>query len=220
MRLIILTGIIALMASCSTMKKTSVASERPASSESSNPVFIDNISFRPGSAKAKQASQATSIDKVSTSKESYNINSAEAIEVLPALRFKYSILLDAPVEDLKNHEMLQFIDEWYGTRYRLGGHDKSGIDCSAFTQYFLTAVYGMEVSRTCREQYLESRRISKKQLQEGDLVFFKTRGKTISHVGIYLRNNKFIHASTSSGVMISDLSEEYFDKRYAGAGRM
>jgi cell wall-associated NlpC family hydrolase len=79
---------------------------------------------------------------------------------------------------------------------------------------------GLSISRTCREQYADTRRIKKSQLQEGDLVFFKTRGKSISHVGIYLRNNKFIHASTSSGVMISDLNEDYFDARYAGAGRI
>jgi len=139
---------------------------------------------------------------------------------LPTTRFKYAILLDAPVEELNDDKLLSFIDEWYGTRYRLGGNDKSGIDCSAFVQSFFTAIYGFGIARTCKEQYGLIRRIKKTQLQEGDLVFFKTRGKSISHVGVYLRNNKFIHASTSSGVMISDLGEEYFSKRFAGAGRI
>lgn len=144
---------------------------------------------------------------------------AAGIEALSNLRFKYAILLDAPVEDLGNARLLEFMDDWYGTRYRLGGNDKSGIDCSAFVQSFFAAIYGLSVSRTCKEQFSDTRRIKKSHLQEGDLVFFKTRGKSISHVGVYLRNNKFIHASTSSGVMISDLSDEYFEKRYAGAGR-
>ena len=141
------------------------------------------------------------------------------IEALSALRFKYAILLDAAVEDLSDAKLLEFMDEWYGTRYRLGGTDKSGIDCSAFAQLFISSVYGLSISRTCREQYADTRRIKRSRLQEGDLVFFKIRGKTVSHVGVYLRNNKFIHASTSGGIMISDLNEDYFEKRFAGAGR-
>jgi lipoprotein Spr len=120
---------------------------------------------------------------------------------------------------MNDAKLLEFMEDWYGTRYRLGGNDKSGIDCSAFVQSFFAAIYGLTISRTCREQYVETNRIKKSHLKEGDLVFFKTKGKSISHVGVYLRNNKFIHASTSSGVMISDLDEEYFQQRYAGAGR-
>ncbi|MGB8193376.1 MAG: NlpC/P60 family protein [Chitinophagaceae bacterium] len=226
-RLLILVCISALAASCSTIKKASAPSEQqvrtPASSKSkSDPVFIENISFKPGSEK-KQADNIN-IDK-GPAKESHIKGSnttytPAAIEVLPTLRFKYAILLDAPVEELSDDRLISFMHDWYGTRYRLGGADKSGIDCSAFVQTFFIALYGVEVARTCREQYLDSRRITKKLLQEGDLVFFKTRGKSISHVGVYLRNNKFIHASTSSGVMISDLGDEYFAKRYAGAGRV
>lgn len=135
------------------------------------------------------------------------------------MQFKYAILLDTHVEDLTDERLLSFMDAWYGTPYRLGGSDEKGIDCSAFTQSFLAALYGVSIARTCKEQYSDSRRIPRKHLQEGDLVFFKTRGKSVSHVGIYLRNNKFIHASTSSGVMISDLDDDYFSKRYVGAGR-
>src|SRR5205085_10927280 len=93
------------------------------------------------------------------------------------------------------------------------------IDCSAFTQTLLHNVYGVEVSRTAHEQYSSSTHINAGDLSEGDLVFFKS-GKTISHVGLYLGNNKFVHASTSFGVMISDLNESYWSKKYAGAGRV
>jgi len=185
-------------------------------SSTNSPAFIEHISFRPGT--DNPLPPPAKVEKINSDKASHTINTAEAIEVFPTLRFKYAILLDAPVEELDDR-LLNFLEEWYGTRYRLGGSDKTGIDCSAFVQSFFNSMYGLVISRTCREQYSDTRRIRKTQLQQGDLVFFKTRGRSISHVGIYLCNNKFIHASTSSGVMISDLSEEYFTKRYAGAGR-
>ncbi len=208
---------------------------RRTGSTAAAPVFIDNISFRPGAEDQRSSSNTTSSPgsltsinetvtiKQPASKVVYTENNtsttAAGIEALSALKFKYGILLDAPVEDLTDAKLLEFIDDWYGTRYRLGGNDKSGIDCSAFVQSFLATMYGMSVSRTCKEQYHDSRRIKKSHLKEGDLVFFKIRGKSVSHVGVYLRNNKFIHASTSGGVMISDLADDYFEKRYAGAGR-
>jgi lipoprotein Spr len=75
--------------------------------------------------------------------------------------------------------------------------------------------------RTSKEQYETSHHIRRDELQEGDLVFFHTLGRrrTVTHVGVYLRNNKFIHASVS-GVMISDLTEGYYNKHYVGAGRV
>jgi cell wall-associated NlpC family hydrolase len=231
--LIILAGITVLGASCSTMKKASAPpveqqrriSGASTSSSPANPVFIDNISFKPGS--DQQSSTTIAFDKgpstgsatINNVNTDFNTTAASGIEALTELRFKYAILLDEPVEAITDVRLLEFIDEWYGTRYRLGGTDKNGIDCSAFAQSFLTAMYGIGITRTCREQYSESKRIKRSHLKEGDLVFFKTRGKTISHVGVYLRNNKFIHASTSSGIMISDLSDDYFARRYAGAGR-
>ena len=215
--LIILAGITVLGASCSTMKKASApAAEQPVRKSASSPVFIENISFKPGQ---ESSSKPVNAKGPAIMQPVYTESSASEIEAISSLKFKYAILLDAPVEDLNDTRLLAFIDDWYGTRYRLGGNDKSGIDCSAFVQSFFAAIYGLSISRTCREQYDASNRVKRSNLQEGDLVFFKTRGKSISHVGVYLRNNKFIHASTSSGVMISDLTEEYFAKRYAGAGR-
>ena len=66
----------------------------------------------------------------------------------------------------------------------------------------------------------KTRHIKKNKLKPGDLVFFKTRGRNVSHVGIYLGNNKFAHASTSNGVVISDLEENYYAKRFAKGGRI
>ena len=141
------------------------------------------------------------------------------IEPLNSLQIKYAILLNLPIETGFNIRMLEFIDEWYGAPYRFGGTSKKGVDCSAFVNFFLSAVYGVSTPRNSKEQYNASRKIRKKELEEGDLIFFNTRGG-ISHVGVYIGNNKFAHASTSNGVTISDLDEDYFSRRYVGSGRM
>lgn len=142
-----------------------------------------------------------------------------AIEKANPLQLKYSIILDTEVEQLQNISLLKNIDEWYGTRYRLGGKTKSGIDCSAFVQVIFAAAYSMTLPRTAREQHNASRRISRTELKEGDLLFFNTTGG-VSHVGIYLQNNKFVHASTSGGVIISDIFDEYWVRKFVGVGRL
>ena len=144
------------------------------------------------------------------------------IELTPPLSFKYAILLDQPVEMINDTKLLELIDSWYGTKYKYGGDSRQGVDCSGFTQAFMLSYYDKNIPRNSEEQYQQSKHIKKKKLRQGDLVFFRTKGKRggISHVGVYLCNNKFVHASTSSGVMISDLGEDYYSARYAGAGRM
>ena len=144
----------------------------------------------------------------------YNIENASG------LQFKYAILLDASVERLTNILLLQNIDHWWGTHYSYGGNTEAGIDCSAFTQIMLRDVYKTGIPRTARAQYDNSSRIAMQELEQGDLIFFQTIGRDISHVGIYLTNNKFVHAATSGGVMISDLNEAYWRNRYKGAGRV
>lgn len=134
---------------------------------------------------------------------------------------KYSTMMGLFPKEMTNYILYQFIDDWYGVRYRYGGTDKSGIDCSAFVQRLYEQVYNTEVVRTARNQFHSCRMVwDLDKLQEGDLVFFKTRGKHISHVGIYLYNNYFVHASSSSGVMISNLADSYWQRKFAGAGKM
>jgi lipoprotein Spr len=83
----------------------------------------------------------------------------------------------------------------------------------------MDSVYGVVLPRTARSQYEMGVKIKKEQLQQGDLVYFNTTGG-ISHVGVYLSNNKFVHAATSAGVMISDLDDMYYKKRFLGANRV
>ncbi len=104
----------------------------------------------------------------------------------------------------------------------LWGSSKDGIDCSAFASLLLSSVYDVnQLPRISADQYHATRRVSKKDLREGDLVFFHTLGKghRVTHVGVYLYNNRFVHASIA-GVQISDLGEGYYLHHYVGAGRV
>ena len=136
------------------------------------------------------------------------------------LQYKYAPLLDVPPADITNTSLMQLVDDWYGVPYTIGGSTMDGIDCSAFSKMLLDSIYGEEVPRTAQQQYELCKHIKKDKLKEGDLVFFHTmRGGYITHVGVYLQNNKFIHAS-SHGVMISDLNDDYWRKTYRASGRV
>lgn len=145
---------------------------------------------------------------------------ADNTEHLEALQFKYGIRLDIPVENVTNLSLFYTIDEWWHTHYRMGGTSKKGIDCSAFMQVLMSTVYSTALPRIARDQYTASVRITLSDCKEGDLVFFSRNRHSVGHVGMYLGNNKFVHASSSKGVMISDLSEPYWIKRFVGAGRV
>jgi cell wall-associated NlpC family hydrolase len=133
--------------------------------------------------------------------------------------FKYSVLVDEPVEQLTNTRLWEYIDEWYGTHYHFGGTTKQGIDCSAFAGGLMSAVFGIGLPRMAKDQYHTGGHVTKNDLQEGDLVFFHTTRKGVSHVGVYLTNNKFVHASVAYGVVISDLNDPYYSRTFVGARR-
>jgi len=130
----------------------------------------------------------------------------------------YSEVMDKAFETVKNLSLINFIDNWYNTKYKFGGTSQHGIDCSSFTNTLLSSVYGIMLPRTAKQQFAASIPVSETSLREGDLVFFNTTGG-ISHVGIYLVNRLFIHASSSKGVTISSLDDPYFKKRFIRGGR-
>lgn len=117
-----------------------------------------------------------------------------------------------------NNELFDFYSKWEGVRYKLGGESKKGIDCSAFIQKAFKERFDLEMPRTTLLQAKVGKEIKKNELEIGDLVFFKT-GKS-KHVGIYIDNGKFMHASTKIGVTISDLDNDYFSKNYWKAQRI
>lgn len=123
---------------------------------------------------------------------------------------------DTSQEDI----LLKIASRYLGVPYRFGGSTNNGIDCSAFVQ----KVFGflsVDLPRTAREQFRTGQKVAKGDLKEGDLVFFKTYARYASHVGIYIGDNKFIHASSrGKKVSISNLDAPYYTKRFIGAKRM
>lgn len=113
---------------------------------------------------------------------------------------------------LKNKLYDQF-QEWQGVRYQLGGLSKRGIDCSGFVYLTYKNRFNVRLPRTTKLQSKLGKEVSQRNLKTGDLVFFKT-GMATRHVGIYLENNKFLHASLSQGVTISHLDNTYWKSNY------
>ncbi|UYA59953.1 Murein DD-endopeptidase MepS, Murein LD-carboxypeptidase [Pectobacterium sp. F1-1] len=144
-----------------------------------------------------------------------------------AVNDKDSLLLQASQDefealvrnvDIKSKLLNQYAS-WKGVRYRLGGDSRGGIDCSAFVQRTFREQFGMDLPRSTYEQQEMGQKIQRNKLRVGDLVLFRA-GSTGRHVGIYLGNDQFVHASTSSGVIISKMTEDYWNKRYQEGRRV
>ncbi|MET2897439.1 NlpC/P60 family protein [Vibrio rotiferianus] len=116
------------------------------------------------------------------------------------------LLVDTP-------ELSKFYNEWKGTPYRYGGNQRNGIDCSAFVQKAYVEAYQLTLPRTTKEQSNQGIKLDWQDARIGDLIFFKTKRATY-HVGIYLGNMQFMHASTSKGVIISRLDNPYWSSKF------
>jgi|WetSurMetagenome_2_1015567.scaffolds.fasta_scaffold78018_3 hypothetical protein len=109
---------------------------------------------------------------------------------------------------------------YLGTPYRHGGVSKEGIDCSGFTSRVYDETLRLALPRSTTEQFHTGNGVAKDDLQFGDLVFFNTTGRVPSHVGIFIEDDLFAHASVTQGVTISSLESTYFKKRFVGARRV
>jgi hypothetical protein len=125
-----------------------------------------------------------------------------------------------PAEDT-DLRLIHSIHNWLGTPHCDGGHTLSGIDCSGFVQSVFQETYRIQLSRNSAEMYEEDVNvIDRDELKEGDLVFFRIGGSGISHVGIFLKDDLFVHTSNSKGVTVDSMNSPYYRKAYYRAGRV
>jgi cell wall-associated NlpC family hydrolase len=141
------------------------------------------------------------------------------------LQIEFGKKLAIAPDSIFNLRLYAFIKRWLGTPYLWGGTDASGIDCSAFVQQLYQSVYDVNVPRTSIEQFYAKwvdLYSNTKYLKEGDLVFFKTMHNynAVTHVGFYLHNGYFVNASSSKGVSIASLYDNYWSVKYVASGRL
>jgi lipoprotein Spr len=129
-----------------------------------------------------------------------------------------------PVTNRDNLHLYTEASKWLGVKHRYGGNTRRGVDCSGLVVQIYTEVYRKKLKRSSADMLTYNcRKVSRGRLQEGDLVFFRTGSgnkKIPNHVGIYLKNQHFIHASTSRGVIVSDLNEPYYLRNWITGGRV
>jgi len=130
-----------------------------------------------------------------------------------------SQIMGVALSATSNMKLFHFVYDWIGTPYRFGGSSKKGIDCSAFTKELYSEVFNLDIKRNSRDIFSMVSPVGKDELKEGDLVFFKIHSRRISHIGIYLGNNRFAHAS-SKGVAISSLDDAYYSRYFYKGGRL
>ncbi len=124
------------------------------------------------------------------------------------------------ITPLDQSKMMREISRYTGVRYVEGGESSEGMDCSAYTMNVFKNSISKKLPRRSQEQFKVGRPVSFEELKFGDLVFFNTTGESASHVGIYLGDDLFAHASVTLGVTISSLESFYYKKRYEGARRI
>lgn len=136
---------------------------------------------------------------------------------------KAAVRLDMDIDAKDNHRLYIEVADWIGTPYRHGGTTRKGTDCSGFTSAIYKKVYRHKLKRSSEEQRTKNcRKVAKRNLKEGDLVFFHNgrKKRKATHVGIYLKDGRFVHASTSRGVIVSWLEEDYYRRCWMQGGRV
>lgn len=131
---------------------------------------------------------------------------------------EHARILKMPLTGRENPVLIREVSSWMGTPYVFGGITRKGADCSGFALSVYQKIYGLQLPRTAQGMARRARRVSRRDLLEGHLVFFRTDPDRISHVGIYLGEGYFIHVSSSKGVMVSHLDEPYFSRTFAHGG--
>lgn len=138
------------------------------------------------------------------------------------IRNKYATYIGISPADIQNIDLFTFIDQWLYTPYKYAGVSKDGVDCSGFVQRLLADVYNFKIVRKSSASFYKQNTDhynNRHALSEGDVVFFQTgSGNDITHMGLYVGNRMFVHASSTYGVSIASLDNQYWQPKFAGAG--
>ncbi|WP_256702054.1 C40 family peptidase [Aeromonas sp. RU39B] len=142
----------------------------------------------------------------------------------PEVASKLEVSMVEPVVEPESsapsvEDIISVYKQWKGVPYRMGGTSQRGVDCSAFAREVFRDALGIELPRSTRSQVQEGTRVAKNDLVEGDLVFFRIN-RRLNHVGIYIGNGEFIHASTTKGVTRSRLDDSYWRGKFWQARRV
>lgn len=132
----------------------------------------------------------------------------------------YSQKLGVQLDGKEDKELIKAMASWLGVPYRYGAASKRGTDCSGFVYRLYKEVYGKTLHRSSKDMVKDVRYIRKGKLRAGDLIFFKIKSRKVSHVAVYIADNKFIHATTRKGVKVDDMDNKYYKKYYFRSGRV
>lgn len=177
--------------------------------ESVSSTFVDTLTIDYNDDIAEYLDQ----DDIPEESSSYNIS-----DIMKKLEKTSDLSIE---QTTAREKLIMEIIKYLDTPYKYGGSTLNGIDCSAFTQSVYQDALNINLNRTARDQFTQGKVIGKDELQFGDLVFFNTRRRVRpGHVGIFIGDGLFAHASTKGGVMISSLDEDYYSKRFMGARRV
>ncbi len=193
---------------CSIQRKNSSSQQSNPDKQVNNIEKQQSISIRESSPKPPAAIQPEPSREIAKSEQTKGIEKKLGITIR---------------EDDPN--MLLYIEaaKWVGTRYKYSGTGESGVDCSGLTNQIYKAVYKKTLNRSSADiARYNVTDIDKSLLEPGDLIFFATLGnaKAITHVGVYLKDNRFIHASSKVGVVVNDLSQDYYRRTFVKCGRV
>jgi len=141
----------------------------------------------------------------------------EIVKPEKSIADKYAEMMEVDKSSIQNGRLYEFIDQWAGVPYKFGGNDKEGVDCSGFALLLEQEVYGITIPRVTSQQVTVIKRKYEEELKEGDLVFFNIDGGQFNHVGVYLQNGYFVHASSSKGVIVVKLHVSMY-KDFSRAG--
>jgi murein DD-endopeptidase / murein LD-carboxypeptidase len=146
-------------------------------------------------------------------------STSTAAEASRSVMSKYAAMMRVPEKEL-DRKLIHFVDAWYAVPYKYGGSEKTGIDCSHLMCRIYKDVYGKKVGGTAVDLEKMSDDVKESKLRQGDLVFFKIESTKVSHVGMYIANNHFVHASVKKGVIINSLDDKYYKKYFYKGGRI